>query len=105
MMYAIINAGGKQYKVKEGDIVEIEKVDAKIGDKLTFKPLFVGDGAKSVVGKPEVDAATVEAEVTEHGKGDKVLIAVYKKKHGHQRTQGHRQPYTKVAIKKITCNL
>ena len=104
-MYAIINAGGKQYKLKEGDIIAVEKIDANVGDKVSFKPLFVSDETKSVVGKPEVEAASVEAEIAEHGKGEKIEIRVYKKKHGHQRAQGHRQPYTKIAIKKIICSL
>lgn len=104
-MYAIINAGGKQYKVKEGDIVAVEKIEAKIGDKVSFTPLFVSDGTKSIVGKPVVEGSSVEAEVTEHGKGEKIEIRVYKKKHGHQRAQGHRQPYTKITIKKILCTL
>ena len=100
-MFAVIKTGGKQYKVKEGDILTVEKLDEKVGSKVSFDVLMFSDGSKVVVGKPNAGAVRVSAEVLEHGKGDKLQIAVYKKMNGHHHAQGHRQPYTKVEIKKI----
>ncbi len=104
-MYAIINAGGKQYKVKEGDIVAVEKLELNVGDKITYEPLLISDEKNSKIGNPNVAGASVEAEIVEHGKGDKIRIAVYKKMNGHHHAQGHRQPYTKIKIIKINANL
>lgn len=100
-MYAIIQTGGKQYKVQANDIIEIERIDAEVGAKVNFDVLMLGDDKGSVFGNPVVAGAKVEAEVLEHGKGKKVTKAVYKKMNGHHRTQGHRQPYSKVKITTI----
>ena len=97
-MYAIIATGGKQYKVQAGDVLEVEKLDAKVGEKVEFAPLLVGEDAKLSVGTPEVSGTKVVAEVVEHGKGEKLNIFVYKKKNTHHKAQGHRQPYTKIKI-------
>ena len=97
-MKAIIETGGKQYYVTEGTVLYIEKLDAEAGSKVKFdKVLMVND----VVGFPYVDGALVEAEVVKHGKAKKIRIFKYNQKKNYRRTQGHRQPYTKVEIKTI----
>jgi len=101
-MYAIIESCGKQYKVSEGDVVFFEKLDAEEGKKVTFKEVvLVSDDKKVEVGAPYVKGAKVEGKVVEHGKGKKILVYKYKAKKNYRRTQGHRQPYTKVQITKV----
>ena len=102
-MHAIIETGGKQYKVAEGDTLFIEKLPAEAGDAVTFrKVLAVIDGDKLTVGTPVVEGATVDASVVKNGRGKKVIVFKYKPKKGYRRKQGHRQPYTKVTIGKIS---
>ena len=101
-MYAIIESCGKQYKVSEGDVVFFEKLDTEVGKKVTFKEVvLVSDDKKVEVGAPYVKGAKVEGKVVEHGKGKKILVYKYKAKKNYRRTQGHRQPYTKVQITKV----
>ena len=101
-MYAIIEACGKQYKVAEGDVVFFEKLDAEEGKKVTFdKVILVSDDKKVQVGNPYVKGVKVEGKVVSHGKGKKILVFKYKAKKNYRRTQGHRQPYTKVEITNI----
>ena len=101
-MYAIINSCGKQYKVQEGDEVLFEKFDKVAGDKVTFdEVILVSDGKTVKVGTPNVSGAKVEGEVVDQEKGKKILVYKYKAKKNYRRTQGHRQPYTKVKITKI----
>ena len=101
-MYAIIEACGKQYKVAEGDVVFFEKLDAEEGKKVTFdKVILVSDDKKVQVGNPYVKGIKVEGKVVSHGKGKKILVYKYKAKKNYRRTQGHRQPYTKVEITNI----
>ena len=100
-MYAIIKTGGKQYKVAEGDVLSIEKLDAEVGAEVSFEVLMLVDGSDVKVGKPVVDGAAVTAKVVEHGKGPKVTVFKYKPKKDYRKTQGHRQPYTKVEILSI----
>ncbi len=101
-MYAIIQTGGKQYKVSEGDVVYIEKLNAEEGASVSFdEVLAVGEGAELKLGNPFVGGATVSGTVLKNGKAKKVLIFKYKPKKGYRRRQGHRQPYTKVQIEKI----
>ncbi len=101
-MYAIIQTGGKQYKVSEGDVVYIEKLEAEEGASVNFEEvLAVGEGAELKCGAPFVAGAAVSAKVLKNGKAKKVLIFKYKPKKGYRRRQGHRQPYTKVQIEKI----
>ena len=97
-MYAIIKTGGKQYKVAEGDVLSIEKLEAEVGSEVSFEVLMLVDGADIKVGKPVVEGASVTAKVVEHGKGPKVTIFKYKPKKDYRKTQGHRQPYTKVEV-------
>lgn len=97
-MFAIIKTGGKQYKVSEGDTIYVEKLDVEDGKKVVFdEVLMAGD----TIGSPLVDGAVVEGVVEKHGKGKKIIVFKYKAKKGYKRKQGHRQPYTKVLIKKI----
>ena len=98
-MYAIIEACGKQYKVAEGDIVFFEKLDAEEGKKVKFdNVILLSDDGKVEVGNPYVKGAKVEGKVVSHGKAKKILVYKYKAKKNYRRTQGHRQPYTKVEI-------
>ena len=102
-MNAIIVTGGKQYKVTEGDTLFIEKLASEAGENVTFdKVLAVIDGDKITVGTPVVEGAKVDASVVKNGKGKKVIVFKYKPKKGYRRKQGHRQPYTKVTIGKIS---
>ena len=102
-MYAVIEACGKQYKVSEGDVVFVEKLDVNEGEKVTFdKVLLLSDGDKVKVGTPTVKSTKVEATVLEHGKAKKILVYKYKAKKNERKTQGHRQPYTKIKIEKIS---
>lgn len=101
-MYAIIESCGKQYKVAEGDVVFFEKLDVEEGKKVTFDSVvLVSDDKKVEVGAPYVKGVKVEGKVVAHGKGKKILVYKYKAKKNYRRTQGHRQPYTKIEITKI----
>ncbi|TXL68090.1 50S ribosomal protein L21 [Cerasibacillus terrae] len=100
-MYAIIETGGKQVKVEEGQVIYVEKVSANAEDTVTFdKVLFVG-GDDVEIGSPYVEGATVTAKVEKHGRQKKIRVFKYKAKKNYKRTQGHRQPYTKLIVDKI----
>ncbi|MGI6587492.1 MAG: 50S ribosomal protein L21 [Peptococcia bacterium] len=104
-MYAIIETGGKQYKVEEGDVFNVEKVPIKEGE--TFEAtqvLAVVDGENVSLGTPFVEGASVTLKVLEHGKGDKIVIFKHKPKKHYRKTRGHRQPYTKVTVETIIVN-
>jgi large subunit ribosomal protein L21 len=102
VMYAVIETGGKQYRVQEGDVITIEKLNFEAGDKVTFdKVLVVGEGAEIKVGAPLVEGSNVEGTVVENGKAKKVIIFKYKSKKDYRKKRGHRQPYTMVKIEKI----
>jgi large subunit ribosomal protein L21 len=101
-MYAIIETGGKQYKVAEGDIITVEKLAVEAGSEYTFENvLAVCDGDKVNVGAPVVSGASVKASVIGDGKAKKVIIYKYKPKKGFHKKNGHRQPFTKLKIEKI----
>ena len=101
-MYAIIESCGKQYKVAEGDVVFFEKLDTEEGKKVSFdKVVLVSDDKKVEVGAPYVKGVKVEGKVLAKGKGKKIVVYRYKAKKNERRTQGHRQPYTKVEITSI----
>ena len=101
-MYAIIESCGRQYKVSEGDVVFFEKLDVEEGKKITFDHVvLVSDDKKVEVGSPYVKGVKVEGKVVAHGKHKKILVYKYKAKNNYRRTQGHRQPYTKIEITKI----
>ena len=97
-MKAVIETGGKQYYVEEGTVLYIEKLDAEAGSKVKFDKVLMANGT---AGMPVVDGAYVEAEVVKNGKGKKIIVYKYNQKKNYHRTQGHRQPYTKVEIKAI----
>jgi large subunit ribosomal protein L21 len=103
-MYAIVEISGKQYKVQEGDIVFVDRLEnLEEGSKVTFdRVLLVSDDKKVTIGQEVVKGAKVEATVVGHGKSKKIVVFKYKAKKNYRRTQGHRQPYTKVQIEKIT---
>ncbi len=100
-MYAVIETGGKQYRVQEGDVITVEKLNVEAGQTVTFdKVLVLGEGKDVKVGTPYLDAA-VTGTVVENGKGQKVIIFKYKAKKDYRKKQGHRQPYTLVEITSI----
>ncbi len=102
MVYAIIETGGKQYRVSEGDEVLVEKLDIGEGENVVFdRVLAVVKKGELVVGTPMVSGAKVTGKVVEQGKGKKILVFKYKAKSNYRRRQGHRQPFTKVVIEKI----
>ncbi len=100
-MYAIIATGGKQYKVSEGDVINVEKLDVEEGKEVTFDQVLAVGGEKMTIGSPFVDSATVTGKVLDQGKGKKVIVYHYKRKTGYHKKNGHRQAYTRVQIDKI----
>ena len=100
-MFAVIKTGGKQYKVSEGDLLDIEKLDKKEGDEVTFEEVLLLEDDETEIGKPIVEKASVKAEVVEQGREDKKIVYKYKPKKRQRKKKGHRHPYTKVEIKEI----
>jgi large subunit ribosomal protein L21 len=101
-MYVIVEAGGKQFKVSQGDTIVVEKVDANVGDTVTLNHvLFVQSEAGSKVGAPTVAGASVTAKVVGHGKTKKIIVFKYKAKKNYHKKQGHRQPFTQLTIESI----
>ncbi|MBP3656642.1 MAG: 50S ribosomal protein L21 [Clostridia bacterium] len=100
-MYAIIATGGKQYRVSEGDVIYIEKIDAQVDSTVSFDVLLVENEGDVKVGKPVVEGVKVEGKVVGQIRGEKIIVFKYKAKKNYRRKQGHRQPYTKVEITKI----
>ncbi len=101
-MYAVIETGGKQFRVEEGNVLFVEKLEANVGDTVTIdKVLLVEKDGVVKVGTPVVDGAKAVLKVVEHGKGKKIVVFKYKPKKNYRRKQGHRQPYTKVVVEAI----
>lgn len=101
-MYAVIETGGKQHKVIEGETLRIDKIDAEVGSEITFdKVMMVKTDETVTIGRPYVENASVTADVVEQGKHKKIIVFKYKRKKNYQRKQGHRQQYTAVRIKAI----
>ena len=102
-MYAILETGGKQYRVAEGDVITVEKLPGEAGDTVEFdKVLLVSDGNDVKVGTPYLDGTKITGQIVETGKGKKIVIFKYKSKKDYRRKQGHRQPYTMVEITSLT---
>lgn len=101
-MYAIIETGGKQYRVSEGDVIRVEKLANGEGETVEFERVLVlSKDGQLLVGKPCVENAKVKATVLKHGKGDKIIVFKYKPKKNYRKKQGHRQPFTEIKIEKI----
>ena len=100
-MYAIIATGGKQYRVSEGDVIYIEKIDAQVDSTVSFDVLLMGNDGDVKIGTPVVEGVKVEGKVVGQIRGEKIVVYKYKSKRNYRRKQGHRQPYTKVEITKI----
>ena len=99
-MYAVIEAGGQQYRVQEGDVITVEKIKAEVGEAVTFNTLLISAEGEVKVGAPYLNEV-VTGTVVEHGKGEKVIIFKYKAKKDYRKKQGHRQPYTMVKIEAL----
>ena len=100
-MYAIIATGGKQYRVSEGDVLFIEKIDAEVDSTVSFDVLLVENEGDVKVGTPVLEGGKAEGKLVAQGRGEKIIVFKYKAKKNYRRKQGHRQPYTKVEITKI----
>ena len=100
-MYAIIATGGKQYRVSEGDVIYIEKIDAQVDSTVSFDVLLMGNDGDVKIGTPVVEGVKVEGKVVGQIRGEKIVVYKYKSKKNYRRKQGHRQPYTTVEITKI----
>ncbi len=100
-MYAIIETGGKQFRVTEGDVIYVEKLNAQVDEEVVFDKVVAISNGKLKVGKPYVKDAAVKGVVLKNGKAKKVTVFTYKPKKSSSRKMGHRQPYTKVEIKEI----
>ena len=102
-MYAVIQTGGKQYRVEEGSVLRVEKLDAAEGDTVEFdRVLLVGEGADVTVGAPLVSGSKVTATVETQGRGRKIEVVKFKRRKGYKRQYGHRQPFTKVRVTGIS---
>jgi len=101
-MYAIVDSGGKQYKVEEGDILKVEKLSGEVGDKISFdKILMFSDGEKVNIGTPLLEDVMVNGHIVEQGKTKKIIVFKYKRRKRYRRKQGHRQQFTAVKIDSI----
>ncbi|UCD31762.1 MAG: 50S ribosomal protein L21 [Desulfobacterales bacterium] len=101
-MYAIVNTGGKQYKVSQGDILRVEKIPGEIGSSVSFdKVLMFSDGEKVNIGQPVLDKVAVKGHIVEQGKAKKIIVFKYKRRKRYRRKQGHRQRYTAIKIDSI----
>lgn len=102
-MYAVVVSGGKQFKVREGDILKVEKIPGKIGDPISFdNVLLYSDGENLRIGQPIVDNIKVTGHVVEQGKAKKIIVFKFKRRKGYRRKQGHRQQFTAVKIDGIS---
>ncbi|MDJ0722669.1 MAG: 50S ribosomal protein L21 [Desulfobacterales bacterium] len=104
-MYAVVKTGGKQYRVKEGDVLRVEKLAGDVGAEIAFEDvLLFSDGENLQVGTPSLDNIAVTGRIVEQGKAPKILVFKYKRRKRYRRKQGHRQPYTAIKIDSIQAN-
>lgn len=103
MVYAVIETGGKQYRVEEGQRLKVEKLNAEEGATVNPRVLLVARDGEVRVGTPELAEARVDLKVLRHGKGRKIIVFKYKPKKNYRRKKGHRQPFTEVLVEKISC--
>ena len=101
-MYAVIQTGGKQVRVSEGQEIYVEKLDVEAGENYTFTDVLMLGGEQTVIGTPNVEGAKVVAKVLKHGRGPKIIVFKYKVRKNYRRKQGHRQSYTKLLIESIS---
>lgn len=103
-MYAIIETGGKQYRVQKGGLIRVEKLDAQEGEQVVLdKVLAVGSGEEFTVGTPYLEGARVTGRVQKQGKGEKIIVFKYKPKKNYRRKKGHRQLFTEILVEEISC--
>jgi large subunit ribosomal protein L21 len=101
-MYAVVNTGGKQYKVQAGDVLRVEKLPGDVGSPVTFdKVLMVADGEDVTIGQPVLEKASVKGTIVEQGRAKKIIVFKYKRRKRFRRKQGHRQAFTAVKIDSI----
>lgn len=101
-MYAVVASGGKQYRVKAGDVIRFEKIPGDVGASISFNEILLfSDGDKVTIGSPFVDKISVQGHIVEQGKAQKIIVFKYKRRKGYRRKQGHRQQYTAVKIDHI----
>jgi large subunit ribosomal protein L21 len=101
-MYAIVNTGGKQYKIRQGDVLRVEKIPGKVGNPVSFdRILMFSDGENVEIGRPALDNVVVKGHIVEQGKAKKILVFKYKKRKRYRRKLGHRQKYTAIKIDSI----
>ena len=101
-MYAVVNSGGKQYKVQKGEILRVEKIPGEVGSPVTFdRVLMFSDGENVSIGQPELDNVAVKGHIVEQGREKKIIVFKYKRRKRYRRKQGHRQPYTAIQIDDI----
>jgi len=102
-MYAIVDSGGKQYKVREGDVLKVEKLAGKVGDNVSFDKILMFSDDKNVnIGTPLLEDVTVNGHIVEQGKAKKIIVFKYKRRKRYRRKRGHRQQFTAVKIDSIT---
>ena len=100
-MYAVIKAGGHQYRVKEGESLTIDKIEGSAGDKITFDKVLMVGGSTTVLGQPLVSGASVEATIKEQTRNPKIIVFKYKRRKNYKRNKGHKQPVTVIEVGKI----
>jgi large subunit ribosomal protein L21 len=100
--YAVIETGGRQFRLSEGEIVRVPAIEAEVGSTVEFAPLVVNSGDQTVIGRPVVDNARVSCSVLEHGRERKVIVFKFKRRKQYRRKKGHRQHYTALKVENIT---
>ena len=101
-MYAIVNTGGKQYKIQQGDVLRVEKIPGEVGSPVSFdKVLMFSDGENVNIGRPVLDNVAVKGHIVDQGKGKKIIVFKYKRRKRYRRKLGHRQQYTEIKIDSI----